>query len=611
MPFPTPDQQHVIEHKGAPLVVVAGPGTGKTTTIVARMMNLLLEDPARNITFVTFTRTSRRDTLKRLNKEFTDDILDQEDLVTPRVGTLHAAARSIAHKFAHKIGMENDFTILITDKDERYIVIEDTLADLGISASCECLGKALYYYLCNHCISEAFEITKTDCQSSIDYYFKLLSFYNALGMEELMLSAVRILSDKSTVVPPIFLQVDEYQDLNPVDQQFVSLIASNPTSQVVVVGDDAQSIYGRRYAHFEGLRELWDSKEWETIRFLNCHRLPPHIQRASLALISEQHYLGSEIAPQPDNGKRVQVFQCTLPEYQAEIVIKSIIENMAKLKKNDGKPIDYYDILVLCPSKTLIPGILHAFEERGIPAKQLTKTQIPDDVWKLILIIRIAFQNDNIAFRQWLVNSHIPIEQIHKYRREAMESKLKLFDYCISIKNDVAIQLLESIEKLRESTATIDDLVSSLLKINYLDIPAEQLRNIVSSLLAEDQLLTHPSKWLGLLYRKFGLLEDEDEPINESAVRITSFHSAKGLEAEVVYLTWMNERYMPMPDRDMEEQRRLLYVGMTRAKQELYLTFHEQYEEGKGRIYIKAMSHFLRGITDYLSVNRICAKDLR
>jgi superfamily I DNA/RNA helicase len=181
-----------------------------------------------------------------------------------------------------------------------------------------------------------------------------------------------------------------------------------------------------------------------------------------------------------------------------------------------------------------------------------------------------------------------------------MEANMRLYEYCISQRNEITIQLVNSIERLNGAT-TIDELISILKDIQYLNIPEEQLHNIVLNLLTEENKLAHHSKWLGILYRKFGLLEDEDEPINESAVRITSFHSAKGLEAEVVYLTWMNERYMPMPDRDIEEQRRLLYVGMTRAKQELYLTFHEQFIEGKGRLYIKAMSYFLREISDYLS----------
>ncbi len=564
MSFPTPDQQSVIEHRGAPLVVVAGPGTGKTKTIVARMVMLLREDPARNITFVTFTRTSRKDTLERLTKELTNNIFDQYDIVIPRVGTLHAAASAIVHRFAQKIGLDNNYSIIITDMGERNIIINDTVSDLDVDVSNESMLSCVYFYLCNLCYSAKFGIPEDICKKAIDQYFRLLSFYNVLGMEEIMVSAVNILKDPTTGVPPIFLQVDEYQDLNPVDQQFVSLVASNPASQVVVVGDDAQSIYSRRYAHYEGLRDLWNSETWEKARFLNCHRLPPHIQRAALALIAKHQYLGSEMNPQPDNGKRVEVYQCTKPEYQGEIISRNIRSALGRLTKLDGSPISFSDILVLCPSGTLIPGLLRTFSQNGIPSKQIVKPTIPSDVWKLILIIRIAFHNDNIAFRQWLDISGVPIDHINSLRHSALANNMRLIEYCLSYDSGLPLQIINSAENLKESATTIEKLISALIKFPNIGITDEQLGILGSYLLEEDQSLSPSTRWLGLLYRKFGVLEDENETGLESAVRISSFYSAKGLEAEVVYLSWMNERYMPMADRDIDEQRRLLYVGMTR-----------------------------------------------
>ena len=98
------------------------------------------------------------------------------------------------------------------------------------------------------------------------------------------------------------------------------LISSTAGSQIVVVGDDAQSIYGFRHANFIGIREIWDSEEWGHIRFTKSHRLPVSILRASQALISGENYLGGEVDIPKDNEKRINTFQCTTSDLQIDVV---------------------------------------------------------------------------------------------------------------------------------------------------------------------------------------------------------------------------------------------------------------------------------------------------
>jgi len=424
-------------------------------------------------------------------------------------------------------------------------------------------------------------------------------------------SACKILEKSIGALPPIFLQVDEYQDLNPADQRFVSLVASNKQSQVVVVGDDAQSIYKFRHANYRGLRDLWDSPEWEHVCFPDCHRLPPHIQRPALALIASEQYLGSAMNPRPDNGRRLSVYQCTKPKYQAKVVARRILEFKKQRTREDGAPIAFSDIIVLCPSRKFVPGLRHALDKATIPSKDVLRAEIPDHIWKIILLVRMAFHRDNIAFRQWLDMADLDSALVAEIRRKAMQSDKGLIEFCESAHYEEPSRIIAAADRIREASRSMPQLLSTLLQFPHLHLNEAQILEALSYLLLEeDQSLAPASKWLGILYRKFGILEDESDTATEDAVLVTTFHSAKGLEGELVCLTWMNERYMPFPDRDIEEERRLLYVGMTRAKQDLIITFHELFDETRGYLRTEALTPFLREIAGHLSITRISARDL-
>jgi len=115
------------------------------------------------------------------------------------------------------------------------------------------------------------------------------------------------------------------------------------------------------------------------------------------------------------------------------------------------------------------------------------------------------------------------------------------------------------------------------------------------------------------IYEKFGLLEPESESDvpEEDKVLVTTLHSAKGLESEYVFVTWMNAKYMPMPNRDVSEERRVLYVALTRARQDVILTFHEIFDPNRHCLLgDEVMSPFLHEMRDYLNIQRIRRKDV-
>jgi len=330
--FPSKEQKAVIDHADRPLVVIAAPGTGKTSTIVTRMIRLLKEDPNREVSFITFTRTSQRDTENRLKTAIGKEIFENPNLIFPRISTLHKYAKSLVHKFADSAERDPRFSVLIHEKGEHRILLSELIEDISIEVDLDQLQKALYYYHCTGAFPDKCPFPQEKRGEVLNHWDLLSRFYNTFDMQALVKTACDILSkNKNLAMPPIFLQVDEYQDLNTIDQKLISHIGSVKGSEIVVVGDDAQSIYQFRHAHPEGIRDLWNSTEWDRIPFPDCHRLPTHILRAAQALISKEGYLGGKVNIPKDTGKKIPTLQCTTSDLQID-AIALLIQHLMKKK---------------------------------------------------------------------------------------------------------------------------------------------------------------------------------------------------------------------------------------------------------------------------------------
>jgi superfamily I DNA/RNA helicase len=462
VPFPSDEQRAVIDHRGRPMVVIAGPGTGKTKTLVERMITLLKEDSNRNISFVTFTRTSRTDTSRKLTSEFPSDKLEDDTQEFPRVGTMHGSARTILHRFARIIDFDPNFNIFIAEKGERSLIVSEVIDDLGLGFSIPVVEAAIVYMLCNLTELEADKIEPELQVQLFERYHELVNFYRACGMEDIVFLSCRVLEESQRRIPPIFLQVDEYQDLNPTDQHFVSLVASDDYSQVVVVGDDAQSIYQFRHANYKGLHFLWDSEDWEHIRFNDSFRLPAHIQRAAISLIEGEGYLGSVMNVKPESGEFIRTFQCTKSEYQPIVISQRIRDFIHLATNSDGEPVSYSDVMILCPSYNLIPGVMEVLENDGIPSRDISRSPIPEDVWRIILIIRMAFHRDNIAFRQWLDIAGLDPTAISSIRLKAIESGLDLFEFCRQLDNEIIRLILNWVDLVTISYGDVNNIIEAI-----------------------------------------------------------------------------------------------------------------------------------------------------
>lgn len=431
MSFPSEEQRAVITHRGRPLVVVAGPGTGKTRTLVERMIKLLSEDSTRAVSFVTFTRTSQRDTRRKIEDVLGPSAFEESVVEFPRTSTLHTYAKSLVHRYATRLGRNPNFSVLIEDKGEKALLLDELISDLGLQLDIEEVRKGISCLRSTNSWPDDFPASPSDRIQIIRHFEALLLFYNTFDIEGLVISACKILEDFADVLPPLYLQVDEYQDLNPNDQQLVQLAASHPSSQVVVVGDDAQSIYGFRFANYRGMRELWDSPEWEHVPFPDCHRLPCHVQNAAQALIANENYLGGRLNPRQDDGRRIRTMQCTTSSVQMSAVGKSILYLKSRGQNQEGQPLSYKDFMVLCPASNFVDSLAKTLQsELAIPTKLRVKASIPSDYWRLLLVLRMLHSEDSLALRQWLSISGLSDEEITDIRRKAMQNADSLYSYC-------------------------------------------------------------------------------------------------------------------------------------------------------------------------------------
>lgn len=607
MGFPSKEQKAVIDHRGKPLIVIAAPGTGKTSTIVERMIKLLINNPNREISFITFTRTSRRDTDKKVRKEVGEDAFDETKVrfEFPRISTLHTYAKSIVHKYASLIERNSKFSILIKERNEHKLLLGELIDDLKLDISIDRLDLDINYYQCTNSFRTDCPIPEDKRQEVLKYLDYLFKFYNTFDLDGIVRYACDILGREQVNFPPVFLQIDEYQDLNPMDQKLIDLLSSKKGSEIIVVGDDAQSIYGFRHAHPQGIQERWESEKWEKVCFPDSYRLPPHILRASQALILGENYLGGKVNIPADNEQKILTLQCTKSDIQIKKIASLIKEIMENKTNRNGKPLTYNDFMILCPISKFVKTVASTLKtEFSLPTKLKEKAQIPNDYWRLLLVLKMLNSSDSLALRQWLKIVGLKAKEITDIRRKAMKAGKSLYDYCSILETPIIKEIFTSINKLQEVIDNVNEFQKELKNFPHLLVDETLFSQVNITLNEATQRPYSIGSVIRSIHEKFGLLDPEDEIPKEDKILVTTMYSAKGLEAEFVFVLWLNDTFIPARHHDLKEELRVLYVALTRAKQDVILSFHERYEKSK-YLRSEAMSPFLKKISSHLRIERI------
>ena len=614
-----PQQLAAVEVVNGPALVIAGAGSGKTRVLVYRVARLIDMgiDPA-SILLLTFTRRAAQEMLGRVGLL----IGPQSDRVTG--GTFHSVANVLLRRYGRTIGLEPGFTILDRGDSEDLVNLvraqigltetgkrfprKKTIADLfskraNTLQSLEDVLFAEYSHFGDYLgeltkLQEAYESTKRQRQL-VDYDDLLTRLRELLTVDE---PARRIISDTYR-----YILVDEYQDTNRLQAEVVRNLAATHEN-VMVVGDDSQSIYSFRGATFRNIMEFPTLFPGTTIFKLeeNYRSTQSILELANDILKGATEKYSKTLFTQKGQGERPALVQTVGENPQSRFIAQKILE-----LREEGVPLD--DIAVLFRSS------FHAFDLEI----ELSKRDIPFIKRGGFKFIETAHVKDLLAHLRIV---HNPLDTVSWNR------SLRLVDGVGQKRaRDLMAQLVISeapYEVLRQgggrSALGLRNLASALESVGHAEdeSPADQVNRLLEYYypILKEQYDDYPKRIRDLEHlmvmaeRYRGLeefladltLEPPDESVtdieapdhDDERLVLSTIHSAKGLEWQCVFVIWLVDGRFPssysfLTEEELEEERRLLYVAVTRAKQLLYLTFPIQvYDKVTGSVLSKP-SRFL------------------
>jgi DNA helicase II / ATP-dependent DNA helicase PcrA len=597
-------QKEAVLHLDGPLLIVAGAGSGKTKVLTSRIAHIIKEKKAypNQILSVTFTNKAAKEMQNRVSA-----ILNSEATGLPWLGTFHSICAKLLRKHAGASGLTSNFTIIDTDDQIRLIknICKAENIDIKQLAPKYVLSiidrwKNKGFYPIEVIINKKDIYEKTVLPLYKIYQQKLLDL-NACDFGDLILHAVKIL-EKNLDIREIYsnnfkyILVDEYQDTNLIQSKWLSLL-SEKHKNICCVGDDDQSIYSWRGAEIKNFLEFDKVyKNTKIIRLEDNYRSSQNILSVASKIISNnQNRIGKTLKTTMESGDLVKL-NCFKNGKDEAVGISDEIEK--KLKKKYS--FNNIAILVRAIFQT------REFEERflkiGLPYRIIGGTKFYEraEIKDCIAYLRLVHQEkDDLAFARIINNPKRSIGEsttkiIHEYSQKNLVSlevaskklielnlikpKTKIglnsfLSLMIKWRTDLNIKKISHVKLLQ---FILDESgYSSMLK-NKKDVDNEnRLENI-------KELLSAMKEFDGLesFLEHVALATSIDQDWEGEKVNMMTMHGSKGLEFDVVFLPGWEEGLFPHQksieekgQNGLEEERRLAYVGITRAKQNAFISF--------------------------------------
>lgn len=537
------------DYNSGPLLLLAGPGAGKTHLLLQTIKcNLELGLDHSEFFEATLTNTAAKDFRSEARKEIAPDF--------DTSSTLHYRAKGILHRHSGKLGVYSGFTVV--DKFSEEFVLQDAAHMLSCPYDDASGELREYRRLSARCINPGGQFS--------DVYVQLQFFFAAVDWFDVVRLATKLLTDFDDVREEecqkfAFLLLDEYQDLNPADQELVKCLL-NGRSHFLAAGDDDQSIYqGLRWAHPKGIVEFENQYPTATVEVLPVtSRLPANVIRASYSLIKRNRDRKPKkmMIPLESTDQRASggfVVSANLKSDKAE---REFLRSTIEALLTPEPLVRPEQILVLCSSKALGVELLEYLRGSDCPVPLNSQFEESDTITGAgvlfdLLCDFLKDQRRNLALRVLLAKILGTCDQVPS----------KLVARAIREPNSLWSTLQLYMAEARQSTCSsklicFRDAVTEALKLEDILDRAELVAQRVTAL---TDLLPAVST-----ARTKGIPAESSAPDDQpSGVRFMTFHSSKGLDADFVFIPFMEDS-IELPASDIEETRRLLYVGMTRAK---------------------------------------------
>ena len=584
-------QIKAVKHIDGPCLVIAGAGSGKTkvlTTRIAYLMEQGISDT--NILAITFTNKAAKEMRERLN------------VMVPGtrvfVGTFHSFGLKIIRENLELLGMDKNFTIL--DSDDVLSLIKKIMKDLGmdIKEISPYFVRNKISFIKNELLTDALldKYFNTEVEKKVieiyHEYLKVLKKNNSVDFDDLLKLPVELFKRNSDVLERYqehyqYILIDEYQDTNEVQYKLSKMLADK-YKNIFVVGDPSQSIYGFRGANFRNILDFEKNfNNTEVIKLEQNYRSTKNILDAANSVIkNNKERKEMELYSTLGDGVKVKY----LRSYDEKHEIALIVDEIKKLLKEGYT---YQDIAIFYRTNAQSRNVEEVLLKNGFPYKVVgsyyfyNRKEIKDLLCYLRLINNT---NDDVSLRR-VINTpkrKIGNKSVLDLERRADAAGISMFDAIDSGKElefkNIILELQQDALNL-SLTELIDDVLdkSGLKRELELEHTLEadlRLENLMEfkSITASYEARTG-SVNLGDFLDEISLIADISEhQDDDNVITLMTLHSAKGLEFPIVFITGMEEGIFPHQnaflegDAGIEEERRLCYVGFTRAKERLYLT---------------------------------------
>ncbi len=628
-----PAQSDAVQTTSGPLLILAGAGSGKTKTLTHRIAYLIAHESVwpNEILAVTFTNKAAREMRERLGILLNQNSSNRSFM--PWMGTFHGICVRMLRIEGEAIGIPKNYVIY--DEDDRQGLIKQAMKSLSVSET-EVKAKS---------VSSAISSAKNEMVGPDDYestaqfpyqkniakiykkYESLRKIAGALDFDDLLLETVRLLREKPLVRAKWqktfkHILVDEYQDTNAAQYNIIKLLV-NDNRNICVVGDDWQSIYSWRGADFTNILNFErDFKGTKVIKLEQNYRSTGNILDAASHVIEKNvQRTDKKLWTDAGPGAPVQVHSLYDESEEARLVAERISSHVTMGARKFG------DFAILYRTNAQSYTLERAFLQFRIPYQIVGGVRFYDrkEIKDIIAYLRLIYQpQDRMSFSR-IVN--IPTRgvgamSLEKFLIWQSDSGMDIITALANVDQTSTIttrakaalsllgEKLRIVQSMLETASPLELIEKLLSSINYLDYlkdgtpQAEDREANIGALLSDAQAFASLPEFL----EEVALMSSADTDSDGQKVTLMTLHAAKGLEFPVVFIVGMEEGILPHARvydaglAELEEERRLAYVGMTRAREELHLTYAQSRLQFGQRAY-NPMSRFIEDMGDQVSMS--------
>lgn len=583
-----PKQKEAVEYLSGPLLILAGAGSGKTRTLTHRIANLIAHGvkPSR-ILAVTFTNKAANEMKERLAR-----LLGAPINFMPYMGTFHGICVKILRQEYAAVGIDRDFVIY--DMDDQVALIKRILKNLGLSGEKNLKPKmiesvisgeknkgngpeeyaASIYYPNQQKIAEVFK--EYEIQKSKN---------GALDFDDLLLKTLELFANNPEVRKKWqdkfeHILIDEYQDTNVIQYQLVKLLV-NEKRNIAVVGDDWQSIYSWRGADFTNILNFEkDFPGAKVIKLEQNYRSTGNILEASQKVINNNKTRTSKVLfTEAEKGSPVEIEALSDEKMEANYVALKILN-----LQNDFPDLSSFAVLYRTNAQSY--AFEKAFIDMNIPYKIVGGVRFYDrkEIKDMLAILHlIVNERDTVSLERVLKNvlSGVGEVSVSKILAAGPLMEIDIDEVLSAAKARASVKkLIEFVRGVKSEESPSQVVKSAVEKFDFRALTDDGTPSAEERMANLEVLANTAGEYENLedFLADAALMSSSDEASRKNSVTLMTLHAAKGLEFPVVFIVGMEEGLFPSArgsenEADLEEERRLAYVGMTRAMDRLFLTF--------------------------------------